>query len=288
MMRGRHCARPSRAAAAVCTLLGLAAMIAAPLARRADAGPLAPSAAATPPVAAPPAGEDTTPRGRAAPEVPEWIAAENGAGAAFVYPPLRTSTSAQPVTVLLHGMCGHPQSACGPFVEVSTSRGWLVCPRGQDPCGGGARWRLRADDAYLVDSSVRALARLHAGEVDGSAPRVLVGFSLGGTAAVHIAEGSQGTYSGLVVIASQVHPDGARLRQAGILRVVLAAGDLDMTSAPLQEDAGSLRRTGLSARFVSLGRFGHGYPADMAERMGEPMRWVAGGGEPAGAAVAGD
>jgi hypothetical protein len=33
----------------------------------------------------------------------------------------------------------------------------------------------------------------------------------------------------------------------------------------------------MPTRFVSLGKFGHGYPADMQERMREPMTWVAGG-----------
>ena len=55
------------------------------------------------------------------------------------------------------------------------------------------------------------------------------------------------------------------LRKAGVKRVVLA-GDLDMTSAPLQQDARALAAQGMPTRFVSLGKFGHGYPADMQER----------------------
>ncbi|MGH7297759.1 MAG: hypothetical protein ACRELB_22665, partial [Polyangiaceae bacterium] len=196
-----------------------------------------------------------------------------------VYPPRGEISAPRPVTVMLHGMCGHPQSACAPFVDVSTSRGWLVCPRAEDACGGGTRWRLHGpDDGQLVESSVRAVVRGHDGEVDASAPRVIVGFSLGGIAAVQIAEGTTGKYVGLVVIASQVHPDAAALEKAGVKRVVLAAGDLDMTSAPLQQDARLLTSHGMPTRFVSLGRFGHGYPADMQERMREPMTWVAGGG----------
>ena len=266
--------------AMVCTALGLAAMVVAPLARSEPPGSPVAAAPAAPSAAASSVGEGTTTRASAAPEVPAWIEAEAAAGKAFVYPPSRASESARPVTVLLHGMCGHPQSACGPFVDVSTSRGWLVCPRGEDACGGGTRWRLRGpDDAQLVEASVSAVAREHAGEVDQTAPRVLVGFSLGGIAAVQIAQAaSKGTYAGLVVIASQVHPDAAQLKRAGVQRVVLAAGDLDMTSAPLQQDARALAQQGVPTRFVSLGKFGHGYPADMEEKMREPMQWVAGGG----------
>jgi predicted esterase len=271
--------------AVVCTTVGLAAMAVAPLARsQTSAG--SPAALAAPTSAAgavaSSTGEQTSVRAAAPPEIPAWIEAENAMGKAFVYPPHPSqpgAEAARPVTVLLHGMCGHPQSACGPFVDVSTSRGWLVCPRGQDVCGGGTRWRLRGpDDAKLVDGSVRAVASEHAGEVDLAAPRVLVGFSLGGIAAVQIAQASSGTYAGLVVIASLVHPDAASLKKAGVQRVVLAAGDLDMTSAPLQQDARAMAQQGLPTRFVSLGHFGHGYPADMADRMREPMTWVAGGG----------
>jgi hypothetical protein len=58
--------------------------------------------------------------------------------------------------------------------------------------------------------------------------------------------------------------------------VVLAAGDLDMTSAPLQKDAQTLEAQGVPTRFVSLGHYGHGYPPDMEQRMREPMQWVGG------------
>jgi predicted esterase len=269
--------------AMVCTAVGLAAMIVAPSARsQTPAG--SPAAAASPAPAtsavAGSVGEGATVRAAAAPEVPAWIEAENAAGKAFVYPPQSPAETARPVTVVLHGMGGHPQSACGPFVDVTTSRGWLVCPKGEDPYGNGSRWRLRGpDDANLVEASIGAVAHEHTGEVDTAHPRVLVGFSLGGIAAVQIAQASSaGRYAGLVVIASQVHPDAAALKNAGIQRVVLAAGDLDMTSAPLQQDARILAQQGMPTRFVSLGKFGHGYPADMEARMREPMTWVAGGG----------
>jgi predicted esterase len=293
-------ARPARTMAMVCTALGLAAMIVAPLARTATAttptatptATAAPTATAIPTATPTPAATvaEQPPARRHAPESPAWEDAEAFAGKAFVYPPQGAdgTTPPRPVTVMLHGMCGHPQSACAPFVDVSTSRGWLVCPRAEDACGGGTRWRLHGpDDGQLVEGSVRALVRSHEGEVDASAPRVIVGFSLGGIAAVQIAQGTTGRYAGLVVVASLVHPDAAALKKAGVKRVVLAAGDLDMTSAPLQEDARTLQAQGVPTRFVSLGKFGHGYPADMEERMREPMTWVAGAGEKAAVASGG-
>jgi predicted esterase len=254
----------ARRMAMLCTGLGLGAMILAPLARPAWATPTS-------------GGESARSAARA-------LAAEGRAGAdqapAVVYAPQRDLGTQQPVTVLLHGLCGDPGRACAPFVDASTARGWLVCPRGEDPCGGGSRWRLRPDeDGQRIEASVRALARDRSDQVDVSSPRILVGFSLGGIAAVRIAQSGAeppGLYAGLVVIASQVHPDAALLMKAGVKRVVLAAGDLDMTSRPLHDDAGLLARAGLPTRFVSLGNVGHGYPADMEERMREPMAWVAG------------
>jgi predicted esterase len=130
----------------------------------------------------------------------------------------------------------------------------------------------------VIDASVEELEKEHGGEVDGASPRVLVGFSLGGIAAIQVLRASPpGRYAGLVVVASQIHPEAAALKRAGVQRVVFAAGDFDVTSAPLKESAAALERCGVPTRFVSLGRFGHGYPADMKERMKGPMEWVAGG-----------
>jgi predicted esterase len=283
MLRPEDGLRKARTMAMVCTAVGMLAMVAAPMARTAMA--TVPTSTANPTSSpmtltdmAASLGEQAAERARI-PETPTWVQAEAFAGKAFVYPPRGESERPRPVTIMLHGMCGDPQSACAPFVDVSTSRGWLVCPRALDACGGGTRWRLHGpDDGQLVEASVRAVARDHDEDVDASAPRVIVGFSLGGIAAVQIAQAATGKYAGLVVVASLVHPDAAALKKAGVKRVVLAAGELDITNTPLQEDARTMTAQGMTTRFVSLGKFGHGYPPDMEERMREPMQWVAGGG----------
>jgi predicted esterase len=278
MFRVGERARKACVTGVVCAAVGLAAMMFSSVARSQTATSAAGVAPAAPSAVAGSVGEQTTTRAHSTPEVPAWVEADDSKGWAFVYPPAKQSDAAQPVTVLLHGMCGHPQNACAPFADVSTSRGWLVCPQGEDECGGGASWRLNGpSDSQLIDASVRAVAQDHRGEVDTTSPRILVGFSLGGIAAMQIAQkAASGTYSGLVIIASQVQPNAALLKKEGIQRVVFAAGDYDMTSAPLQRDARILSQQGVPTRFVSLGKFGHGYPSDMQERMREPMQWVAG------------
>jgi predicted esterase len=263
--------------AGVCAAAGLTAMIVAPAARSETPGGPRSQASA---------------RADAAPAVgAAWIEAGAPFGKALVYAPRDASVgAAKPVTVLLHGMCGDPRNACAPFADVTTARSWLVCPRAEVTCNGaGASWRLHGeDDAHLVEATVQATATQHAGEVDATAGRVLVGFSLGGIAAVQIAQslsgGSSGTYEGLVVIESLVHPDAALLKRAGVKRVVLAAADLDMTSAPLRADAKSLAAKGLPTIFVSLGQYGHGYPPDIADRMHDAMQWVGGEDEASHAA----
>jgi hypothetical protein len=61
----------------------------------------------------------------------------------------------------------------------------------------------------------------------------------------------------------------------GPLATVPAIAPNQVTTAGFA-DARLLERAGIPTRFVSLGSFGHGYPADMEERMREPMAWVAG------------
>jgi predicted esterase len=266
----------------VSTGLGLVAMVFAPLARPASR----PASGAQVVMQVPEAPASSVPQetgeapsrpARLVPREPAWI--EGHHARAFVYPPKEPATSARPVTVLLHGLCGHPQRSCAPFADVATDRGWLVCPNGEDVCGTGAKWRLAGpEDAQVVEASVEAVRAENEGEVESAGGRVLVGFSLGGTAAMLIAQASPpGRYEGLVVVAAQVRPDVRALERAGIKRVVFAAGDFDMTSPELRAHARTLEALGLPARFVSLGRFGHGYPADMEERMREPMKWVSSG-----------
>ncbi|HTB78875.1 MAG TPA: hypothetical protein VK762_36780, partial [Polyangiaceae bacterium] len=59
-------------------------------------------------------------------------------------------------------------------------------------------------------------------------------------------------------------------------RVEESLGALARDRAGQVDDARLLGLAGLPTRFVSLGHFGHGYPADKEERMREPMAWVAG------------
>ena len=149
-MGGDGRVRRARRMAMMCTAIGLGAMMLAPLARPARATPTE-------------GGESAASAERSLEA--EGRGTEEGKAAAVFYPPQNGQASPRPVTVLLHGLCGDPRRACAPFVDASTARGWLVCPRGEDSCEGGSRWRLRPeDDARRVEESLGAVARDRAGQ----------------------------------------------------------------------------------------------------------------------------
>jgi predicted esterase len=173
-------------------------------------------------------------------------------------------------------MCGHPENACPWFAEGATPHGWLVCPRGPNVCGSGASWGSREEDERLVESAITRASAQWPGEVSARSGRTLVGFSLGGIVALDLAQKSEGKYVGLVLIAAQARPNAALLKKAGVHRVVMAAGDYDMTHDTMESDARALDAAGLSARFVSLGKVGHTFPRDMSTRMKDALDWVAG------------
>ena len=71
--------------------------------------------------------------------------------------------------------------------------------------------------------------------------------------------------------------DAARLRAAGIRRVVLAAGSRDDTHDAMQALAHKMDGAGVEARFVDLGPVDHAtFPPDMDARMCAALAWVRG------------
>ncbi len=194
---------------------------------------------------------------------PFWLDA--GDVPVVVYPP-KDHSRAQPVTVFLHGMCDVPQNECPWIAPAATEHGWLVCPRASLACqGGGAAWSF-THAGKNVESAVERLVAARPGQVDTEG-RTLMGFSLGGSVAMNLAQAGDGRWAHLVVIAAKVTADKRRLDHAGVRSVVFAAGDYDMTHGSLLGATRRLDRAGFPALFVSLGKVGHTFPADMDEKM---------------------
>ena len=68
----------------------------------------------------------------------------------------------------------------------------------------------------------------------------------------------------------------AKLKAAGIVRAVMAAGDYDGSRPTMLEADALLKKGGLETRYVSLGKIAHVWPEDFEARMREPIAWAAG------------
>jgi predicted esterase len=238
----------------------------------ADAPPAPASEAVAAPV--PPPETETEP---ARPVEPFTISDEQGRPIE-VYPPLGTA-SREPLVVMLHATCMQPAAVCNWFGEAGRDTGWLVCPSGNGTCGGEPDWEGsgRTKGAFLE----RAIARVEeqVGPFGDEQPGVLIGWSRGAFAARDILVARRDLvarrFRGLVLIAAQVAPDAATLRAAGIHRVVMAAGDYDMSRPMMMGAIDALRRAKMEARFVSLGKIGHVWPTNFETTMREPIAWAA-------------
>jgi predicted esterase len=190
------------------------------------------------------------------------------------YPPLDVS-SPRPAIVFLHGMWAGPEEQCGIFERAATPFGFLVCPRGNAPNGEGRMWVGNyASVAPQVHAALDAANDLAPGKLDRKGGGTLIGYSNGAYFAVEVALAEPGRWTGLVLLSMRLELDAARLRAAGIRRILLAAADKDGARASMQTLAERTDAAGVPTRFVSLGPGGHEFPADMSERMCDAVAWV--------------
>jgi predicted esterase len=191
------------------------------------------------------------------------------------YPPQDRSRP-RPLFVMLHGMCGAPEHACPYFAPTISRYGWLVCPRAAQACdGGGTTWSYRERE-QTVERAVERVVRRFPGEIDESAGRTLIGFSLGAFVASDVAQRPDplARYRRVLLVGARVLPEAARLRRAGIARILLAAGQYDMTYGHMAEQTRRLVRAGFPARFIDLGPVGHRFPADFGEYLEAALSWL--------------
>lgn len=186
----------------------------------------------------------------------------------------RGATGAPPV-VLLHGICGEPQSSCSAFAPLSPwSGGDLVCARADLACpAGGAMWSGGASALTRIEEAI-AEASESGARFDPHGPRALVGFSQGAYVALRAARHAPGRYRNVLLIGAFVTPSRADLEAAGIDRLGLAAGDHDGAARTMRETAQRLAAEGYPARFVSLGKVGHTYVPDEPQKLAAALAWT--------------
>lgn len=187
-------------------------------------------------------------------------------------------TSPRPAIVYLHGMWASPEDSCPLFARAVAPFGFLVCPRGNAPFGDGRMWAgTSADAERQIGAALAAAEALSPGKLDHSGNGTLIGYSNGAYFAAEVACAQRGRWPGLMLMSMKLDLDPARLRAAGVRRVVLAAGDADGARASMQAQAERLVAGGVEARFVSLGRGGHELPSDVDERIGAALSWLRSG-----------
>jgi pimeloyl-ACP methyl ester carboxylesterase len=205
---------------------------------------------------------------------------DQGGAPLFAYPPrsaaVGTTRSAKPITVVyLHGIHGRPENGCPWLREGASELGWLVCPNANAHLPNDTySWGGTVFDQREVVA--RAERAAHAQGADPSSANVLVGFSQGAYVAVDLASARLGRYRGLVLVAADVTPSAAKLRDAGVSRVVLAAGELDGSYAPLRRTAERLHAEGVDVRFVGLGKIGHTYQTTETDALAQAIAWAGG------------
>ena len=195
----------------------------------------------------------------------------------LAYPPASSAPS-QPITVVyLHGVHGRPENGCPWFRGGASDLGWLVCPEGAvHDANGTASW---GGDVFAQKSVVSRALRAAQDRGASTEPGVAVGFSQGGYVALDLVKTGQARFHGLVLIAApEAHPSAQRLRDAGVVRVALAAGSEDAAYGPLVEDTKRLEREGMEVRFYDLGRVGHTYAAEDTATLREAIAWASGNG----------
>ena len=97
---------------------------------------------------------------------------------------------------------------------------------------------------------------------------------MGAFRALDLAHAAQGQYPRVLLIGAKIEPDPARLRRAGVKRLLLSAGDWDMMNAHMQRRTRALRRAGFPATFLGLGPVGHAFPADFPLLLERALEWL--------------
>lgn len=197
------------------------------------------------------------------------------AGRVLAYPPAKRAGERARTVVYLHGINGRAEKGC-PFMKSGASEvGWLVCPSGIEKKEDGTAswgWNVAAQASVVTDA-------LLAAEANGAArePGVAVGFSQGSYVALDLVKSRSASFRGLVLLAApDAHPSAQKLREAGVERVALGAGQYDPAHDALVADAARLEREGIEARFFDLGKVGHTYDAEDPEVLREAIVWAAG------------
>jgi predicted esterase len=190
-----------------------------------------------------------------------------------LYPP--RSPAPAPLIVALHGKDMDPIDLCEAWKDEGRREAWLACPAGNAPGGASFDWSGPTEERIAaLDAQLGSIDGVYGSLVDHARGDILVGFSRGAFLARDLVYARPGRFRGLILLGAAATLDPARLRAAGIRRVVLAAGDRDGARRTMVHTADKLAAHGLPARFIGLGNIAHALPPDLGRVMREALAWV--------------
>jgi predicted esterase len=201
-------------------------------------------------------------------------------------PMLEPDEGPRPVTLAFHSLCFDPVVTCDWFRPGELAPQWQLCPRAPTPCGGGGyRWDAGPDSVRrVVERAVETAKARHGARVRDDSI-VLVGYSNGAFAVASLVHAyaqqpePPGFVKGIVLFGAGVDLGAADVRRLGA-RVGYTAGDMDGSAWQLRAGAEALRRQGVEARFVSLGRVGHVIPQSTSPVIARLIDWARDGDPP--------
>ncbi len=193
----------------------------------------------------------------------------------LAYPPAMKAESRPLSVVYLHGMRGRAANGCPWFRGGASEQGWLVCPEAIEAQPDGS-WSWGADvfkQAPVVEGALRA-ARANGAS---SEPGIAVGFSQGSYVALDLVKARLAKFRGLVLLGAELHPNAKTLKDAGVVRIALGAGQYDhVAHASLMDEATRLSNEGIETRFFDLGRVGHTYAVEDTKILNDAIAFAGG------------
>jgi pimeloyl-ACP methyl ester carboxylesterase len=173
------------------------------------------------------------------------------------------------IGVFLHGLCGHPQAYLDSFPNSAARYGAFIAPNGDAPCNGAYRsWTGKTDllDVQITEGLAKAGVKGEPIDV------TLVGYSMGGTRALVLAQKWPERYTKLILMGTPDTPSPRGLSK--VKSAVMMAGTRDR-SDKMKAGVRAFEKAGIPSIFMTLPGAAHGEMGPEAERaMGEALDWV--------------
>jgi hypothetical protein len=205
--------------------------------------------------------------------IPLQIAGGNAEAWAPNIPP---NQGPAPVSVYYHGLSARAVWEC-PVAWGAMDHGWVVCADGNVPYASGFAWSVPGSKAR-ADAALAALTVMHK-DLVSEQRGLLIGYSLGAIAAWHHLETSSESWAGLVFLNTTHGVKPSVVKEKGLERVAMVAGQSDGSALAMARTAENLKRQGIDARFFRLEKTGHYFDDETWKRMVVPLRWAFGGEE---------